>query len=234
MDTSFPLVAGIIASMLHVIMGPDHLAAVMPFAVESKKGAWRIGLSWGFGHLTGMMLIGILFYFFKELIPVNTISLHSEQLVGVVLIGIGGWFLYGIFKKKRYHEHMHIHNDNNPVIHSHIHDHNSNKLHTHSHDFEVKHSNISTFSIGVLHGLAGIAHFLLFIPVLGFENQSDVLLYILGFGGGTVLAMTAFAFIVGNISSFVRKGHNEIFFRSLRTATSLFAIAIGIYWLLGF
>jgi len=234
MFITFPLIAGLIASMLHVIMGPDHLAAVMPFAVESKKGAWKIGLSWGFGHLTGMMLIGILFYFFKKLVPVNIISSHSEQLVGVVLISIGVWFLYGIFKKKKNHEHLHIHNEKSPVIHSHAHSHISNKLHTHSHDFTVKHSNTSSFSIGVLHGLAGIAHFLLFLPVLAFKNQSEVLLYIIGFGSGTLFAMTAFALIVGNISSYAGNGHNELFFRSLRITTSLFAVVIGIYWLLRF
>lgn len=233
MAITIPFIAGLFASMLHVVMGPDHLAAVMPFAVESKKGAWKIGLSWGFGHLTGMMLIGVLFYFFKELIPIDSISSHSEQLVGVVLIGIGAWFLYGIFKTNKNHNHLHIHNDQNPIIHSHAHNHSSNKLHTHSHDFEVKHSNASSFSIGVLHGLAGVAHFLLFLPVLAFKNQSDVLLYITGFGGGTLLAMTAFALVVGSISSFVRNGQNQLVYRGLRVTTSFFAVAIGIYWLLG-
>ena len=51
MTLTFPIIAGIIASMLHVISGPDHLAAVMPFAIESKKKAWKIGLFWGFGHI---------------------------------------------------------------------------------------------------------------------------------------------------------------------------------------
>ena len=44
MELAFPLFAGIIAAMLHVISGPDHLAAVTPFAIESKRKAWKIGL----------------------------------------------------------------------------------------------------------------------------------------------------------------------------------------------
>ena len=87
--------------MLHVITGPDHMAAVMPFAVESKKKAWKIGLSWGIGHITSMLAIGIIFMFFKELIPVEKISNHSEQLVGLVLIGIGIWAFYKIFKNNK-------------------------------------------------------------------------------------------------------------------------------------
>ena len=67
MTLTFPLIAGLMASMLHVITGPDHLAAVTPFVVETKKKAWKIGLFWSFGHLTGMLAIGILFTLFKEL-----------------------------------------------------------------------------------------------------------------------------------------------------------------------
>ena len=58
MELTFPLFAGIIAAMLHVISGPDHLAAVTPFAIESKKKAWKVGLFWGIGHLLGMLSIG--------------------------------------------------------------------------------------------------------------------------------------------------------------------------------
>ena len=134
MDITFPLTAGLIASMLHVITGPDHLAAVTPFAIESKKKAWKIGLFWGIGHLTGMLLIGILFVIFKELIPVDNISHYSEQLVGIVLIGIGIWAFYKIFKIEKKHKHLHIHSENNPVIHIHGHEHSHEKSHHHAHD----------------------------------------------------------------------------------------------------
>ena len=63
MELNFPLFAGIIAAMLHVIAGPDHLAAVTPFAIESKKKAWKVGLFWGVGHLLGMLFIGVLFLY---------------------------------------------------------------------------------------------------------------------------------------------------------------------------
>ena len=52
--------AGIIAAVLHVISGPDHLAAVTPFAVESKKKAWN----WIRFMVIGIMLtVGLLFIF---------------------------------------------------------------------------------------------------------------------------------------------------------------------------
>ncbi len=65
---TFPLLSGILTSMLHVISGPDHLAAVTPLVIESKRKAWKIGLSWGIGHIVGMLLIGIVFLIFKDFI----------------------------------------------------------------------------------------------------------------------------------------------------------------------
>ncbi len=231
MDVTFSLTAGLIASMLHVITGPDHLAAVMPFAIESKKKAWKIGLFWGIGHLVGMLSIGILFMVFKELIPVDKISNYSEQLVGIVLIVIGIWAFYKIFKEDKTHKHLHIHSENSPVIHTHAHEHSHEKTHQHIHSKTLKQSNIASFSIGFLHGLAGIAHFLLFIPVLSFESQSDSVFYIIGFGMGIIIAMTAFAFVMGKIASNVKNGHNEVLFKGIRLAGGLFAIAIGLYWM---
>lgn len=230
MDVTFSLTAGLIASMLHVITGPDHLAAVVPFAIESKKRAWKIGLFWGIGHLVGMLFIGLLFVVFKEMIPVETISEYSEQLVGVVLVGIGVWAFYKIFRKDKNHKHLHIHSEGAPIIHSHKHEHSHEKSHHHVHGKTIKQSNFASFSIGFLHGLAGIAHFLLFIPVLGFEEQSDAVLYVVGFGIGIVVAMTVFAFVIGKIASFAKNGHNELFFKGIRFAGGLFAVVIGIYW----
>lgn len=88
---NFPLFAGMAAAALHVVSGPDHLAAVTPLAIETRRKVWKIGLFWGFGHLVGMLLIGLLFMTFREFIPIEKISGHSEQLVGVVLIAIGPW-----------------------------------------------------------------------------------------------------------------------------------------------
>jgi hypothetical protein len=71
----------------------------------------------------------------------------------------------------------------------------------------------------------------LFLPVLGFESQTDSISYIIGFGLGIVVAMIAFSAVVGRISSLAGNGHNPIFFNGVRFAGGLFAIVIGIYWI---
>ena len=53
MPITFPLTAGILASVLHVITGPDHLAAVTPFAIEIKEKSmesWFILGNWSFSR----------------------------------------------------------------------------------------------------------------------------------------------------------------------------------------
>ncbi len=231
MGTLFSFYAGLIASILHVLTGPDHLAAVMPFAIESKRKAWKIGLFWGIGHLIGMLSIGILFLIFKDLIPVEQISNYSEQIVGIVLIGIGLWSFYRIFYQRKNHKHLHVHSENAPVIHKHQHEHLHEQSHHHKHNKDLKQSSFASLSIGFLHGLAGISHFLLFLPVLSFDSQSDSVFYVTGFMVGIIIAMTTFAFVIGKMSTSIKNGHNEVLFKGIRLAGGLFAIIIGVYWL---
>ena len=233
MESSFPFIAALMASMLHVITGPDHLAAVTPFAIETKRKAWKIGLSWGLGHLAGMLGIGILFALFKELIPVELISDYSEQLVGFVLLGIGAWALFKLFKKEKRHAHLHVHSEQGPAIHKHPHDHSHEASHHHHHPKTLHQTNFASFSIGLLHGLAGISHFLLFLPVLSFEDNWDAASYIGGFGAGIILAMTLYTFVIGKVASLSKNGHNEVFFKGIRFSGGLFAIIIGVYWIFG-
>lgn len=228
----FPFFAGTLSSMIHVVSGPDHLAAVTPLVIETKKKAWKIGLSWGFGHLVGMLSIGFLFTIFKEIIPIDAISKYSEQLVGFVLIIIGLWAFYKIFKKEKKHAHPHIHVDKEPIIHVHEHIHKVVDSHIHSHKNQQNQHEIASFSIGFLHGLAGVAHFILFLPVLSFETQWDAYNYLIGFAVGTLLAMTLYAVVLNSFSNVSKHEHNPFFFKGIRMAGGMFAVVIGIYWLI--
>lgn len=238
----FPLFSGILAAVLHVISGPDHLAAVTPFALEGKRKSWRIGATWGVAHLCGMLLIGVLFLVFRELIPVDAISAYSEQLVGLVLVLVGIWTLYTVFRSGGKHTHLHIHQDGKPYMHKHPHRHGQGPAdrvvsrvtegHGHFHSQRPRNRGLATFSIGFLHGLAGIAHFLLFLPVLGFDRQADSLAYIGGFGIGTILAMAVFTLVLGRVSELAGNWHHPLFFKGIRIAGGLFALIIGIYWIL--
>ena len=52
--------AGFLAGFVHVLSGPDHLAAIAPYAVDGKSRAWRTGVRWGLGHAAGVLGVGLL------------------------------------------------------------------------------------------------------------------------------------------------------------------------------
>jgi hypothetical protein len=94
----FAIFAGLAAGLLHVFSGPDHLAAVAPLAADGQRQTWKTGLQWGVGHTAGVLLIATLLLFLKEQLPLDLISIYSERIVGLSLIGIGSW---GVWKATR-------------------------------------------------------------------------------------------------------------------------------------
>ena len=233
------IITGIVASALHVITGPDHLAAVTPLAIESKKHSWSVGLFWGLGHVAGMLLIGLLFLLFREFIPIEAISQYSEQIVGLVLIGIGVWAIIKVFYKRiPRHKHPHFHNEPEPYVHIHAHPHDHD--HDHEHDPELDHShshkkvirqnNIAALGVGTLHGFAGVSHLVLLLPTLALPSTSDSILYLLGFAVGTLAAMIIYASAVGFIGQRSAAARNIRIFQVVRLIGGAIAIGIGIFW----
>jgi sulfite exporter TauE/SafE len=230
---NIPIIMGILASMLHVWTGPDHLAAVTPLVFDSKKNHWQIGGAWGLGHLLGMLLIGVLYYMFKAYIPVDRISEYSEQIVGIILIGLGLWAFY---RMKKVHEHHHIH----PHIHSdgfqdfvHVHEHNvDTHLHTHPIEKSKNQNLVTATGVGIVHGFAGISHFLLMLPALAFHSQWQSAQYLIGFAIGTVSAMIIFSYIIGKFHKLNPNQHQHNVFKNLRFWGGIVAIVVGIFWLI--
>src|SRR5688500_7500173 len=91
------IMAGFMAGMVHVLSGPDHLAAVAPLAMGEHKHGWRKGLQWAAGHCGGVLIIGLLALLFRELLPLDAISSWAERFVGVLLIGVGAWGICKMF-----------------------------------------------------------------------------------------------------------------------------------------
>ena len=193
---------GLAASSLHVVSGPDHLAAVTPLAIENKKKSWLVGFAWGMGHTIGVFIIGILFILFRDLISVDTISAYSEQIVGVLLIVIGLWIFYRIFSSK---PHKIIRSKKDDVW--------------------------TALGIGVIHGVAGVSHLIGILPSLVLPTKADSVSYILGFGVGTVITMVAYSAIMGMLSHRAAKNDHGRLLLGIRIAGSTVAVLVGIFWI---
>ena len=100
----FAAFAGLATGLIHVLMGPDHLAAVAPLSADRDRPQWRAGLQWGLGHTAGVMVIGLLLIWFRQLLPIDAISAYSERVVGVALLLVGAW---GFMRARAPKPHVH-------------------------------------------------------------------------------------------------------------------------------
>lgn len=224
--------SGLVAGFLHVLAGPDHLAAVAPLAVRGHRRAWFAGVRWGIGHSAGVVLIGVLAITFRSAIPVAGVSSLSERLVGVLLIAMGFWTVRQALRVE-VHEHEHSHDGSR---HGHVHFHGPGHSHpmtdgpaaVDSHGHGHGHA---ALGIGILHGLAGSSHFLGVLPSLGFTRLADSIAYLAAFGVGTVLAMAGFSALLGRLAE-RWAGRARRGYRGLLWACSAVAFGVGGWWLL--
>lgn len=217
--------AGFAAGLIHVLSGPDHLAAVAPLATDQRRQAWRAGLQWGLGHSSGVLAVSLLALWLRERLPLDALSAWSERLVGVVLIAVGLWGLRRAFGR-RVHVHPHVHG---PVVHEHAHVHADAPHAVDPHDRPSHSHTHAAFAIGTLHGLAGSSHFLAVLPALALPGLAASVSYLAGYGIGTVTGMSGFAFGIGLLS---RSADPAAARRKwLLSASSAAAIVVGIVWL---
>jgi len=220
--------------LLHVVSGPDHLAAVAPLSLQRHRPAWQAGLRWGLGHGLGVGLVALLMLGLRETLPVEALSSWSERLVGVLLLVVGLWAIrQGL--KVQVHVHRHAHDGSE---HEHVHFHPPAHAHGHAPADDVggapglprhRHGH-AALGIGALHGLAGSSHFLGVLPTLAFPDLASATGYIIGFGAGTVVAMTAFSSLLGWVTRRWASGPSRTY-QSLLYASGSAAMAVGGWWL---
>lgn len=218
---------GLLAGAAHVVAGADHMAALLPLSVGRRLRAFRLGARWGLGHSAGVALVGGLLLLLRDRLDLHAVGAWGERAVGVMLIGLG---ILGLRRALRIE------------VHSHTHDHGDGEAHTHLHvhapadgDDEAvghgeaphRHDHTALFA-GALHGVAGTAHVLGVLPALALPGATASAAYLGGFALGTVLAMGAFAALVGWVST----GGEPRRLRGALATASAATLAVGVAWLL--
>jgi hypothetical protein len=220
--------AGLAAGTVHVLSGPDHLAAVAPLAADARRAQWRTGLAWGLGHTTGVLLVGTGALLLRDLLPIDAVASWSERIVGVALVAVGLWGLRRAFGM-RVHVHAHTHDG---VAHAHVHVHAGTAAGGEAHLAQGHDHAHTSFAFGVLHGLAGSAHIFGILPALALPTRAASFAYLASYGVGTIAAMTAFSSIVGLLGARARHGGVRAIRGLLYTCSSA-AIIVGAVWLSG-
>jgi ABC-type nickel/cobalt efflux system permease component RcnA len=175
---------------------PDHMVAVSTIVGRYRnpfRSFW-IGISWGLGHTTTLLLIGIVIIALKVSIPAS-LAPYFEGAVALMLIGLGVQVIYSIRKNK---VHQHIPGQEGDD-HSHSHSHADNPADS-TGDRDSKgigrpFFRTKSYVIGTVHGLAGSAA-LIIIVTASITSPLTALAFILLFGLGSVLSMGLVTIII--------------------------------------
>lgn len=216
MEILLPVIAGFTLGCIHAF-DADHIVAVTAFASKTRNAfaAAKFGFLWGLGHTATLVLLGLLSLTFRFIIPPLVESI-AEIAVGILLVVIGLWVLRGVLQRHRLHIHRHTHDG---TTHIHLHSHSRSEDHRHNH---------SMFLVGATHGFAGTASVMVMIPVAMTQTVSVAALYLVLFGIGTMLAMSVFAFLVGQISARIDSPRTLPVLQGL---SGLLSVSVGCFWI---
>ncbi len=180
----------------------DHVVAVSTI-VSEYRSAWRgiwVGASWGIGHSTPLIALGIVILLFKQAVLEHYVAVAPifEVGVGAMLVLLGVQVFWNL-KRGLVHLHDHRH-DGGPHVHIHAtHDPSEDSTVETSHGFfhpGRPFFRVKSYTVGFVHGLAGSAAvMLLLLPQV--PSLWVGIGYLVLFGLGTVLSMAVVTVILG-------------------------------------
>lgn len=211
------LSAGLLMGLLHVLE-PDHVAAMLTQTKAGGTGRRRkmavrssvLGVFWGLGHTSAILLVGVLVFVLSLSIPAQVFG-WFEVAAGAMIIALGVLVLAGR-SLGRMHSHPHSHDDG--TVHSHPHDDSGEHLHSHR-----------SYLIGCVHGLAG-SGVLIALGISAMGTVDSFLYFVIIFGAGSVMSMGAISGFVSLPLSVVSNMRRAA--RAVRTATGGVSITIGV------
>ncbi|MEJ7872163.1 MAG: hypothetical protein WKF67_07870, partial [Rubrobacteraceae bacterium] len=173
---------------------PDHLAAVTTLIAseEERKQARKaglLGLFWGLGHGTTLVILGLPLVLFNRFLP-ERVSQIAEVAIGVVIVFLAVRLLLR-WKRGFYHVHAHDH-DGQPE-HRHLHSHKEDESHEHA---ISKRTPFSAYGIGLVHGIGGSGGLTLLL-LSTISNQTEAAVALLIFAAGTTASMALLSTVFG-------------------------------------
>jgi ABC-type nickel/cobalt efflux system permease component RcnA len=182
----------------------DHMIAVTAFVSTrpALRAAAGFGLRWGLGHSIAVFLAGGILIATGLRWPQQYDTL-GEGLVGLLLVAVGVWAMSRARKLHLHppeehgdHAHLHAHRDA-AAAHGHGHDTHPTPGHPPAghHHHDSRHDRHGITGVGLMHGLAGTSAVVALVPVTLMDRWYVGLGYLVAFGLGTVVAMTAYAVV---------------------------------------
>jgi ABC-type nickel/cobalt efflux system permease component RcnA len=208
---------------------PDHLAAVTAL-IASEEGRNRIrkatlmGLSWGLGHATTLVLVGLPLVLVGRYLP-EKIQQAAEVAIGAIIVILAVRLLLR-WRRGLFHVHAHTHGGE---THRHLHSHAGGAAHEHSHATSNMRTPLSAYGVGLVHGIGGSGGLtLLLLSTIRDPAQATGALLI--FAAGTAISMALLSTALGSALAAGPVARN---FDRVAPILGMLAAAFGVWYALG-
>jgi ABC-type nickel/cobalt efflux system permease component RcnA len=207
---------------------PDHLAAVTTLIASEEPDAVGkatfMGFSWGLGHGTTLVLLGLPLVLLGQYLP-ERIQQAAEVAIGAIIVALAVRLLVR-WRRGVFHVHPHTHEGGE--THRHLHSHAEGSVHEHAHDTALR-TPLSAYGVGLVHGVGGSGGLtLLLLSTIPEPSEAVVALLIFATGSAVSMALLSTAFGLAIAAGPVRRN-----FDRLAPVLGVSAAAFGFWYALG-
>ena len=208
---------------------PDHLAAVTTLIASEQehnrvRKASLVGLLWGLGHGTTLVLLGLPLVLLGRYLP-GTIQQAAEVAIGGIIVFLAVRLLIR-WRRGLYHAHTHAHDGDLP--HRHVHSHTHGVSHKHAHD-ALQRTPLSSYGVGLVHGVGGSGGLTLLL-LSTISDKAEAAVALLLFAAGTALSMALLSTALGLAIAGGPIGRN---FERVAPILGVLGVAFGAWYALG-
>ncbi len=208
---------------------PDHLAAVSTLIVSEKHEGVRkatfMGFSWGLGHGTTLVVIGLPLVLLGQYLP-EGVQQAAEVAIGVIIVILAVRLLVK-WRRGVFHAHAHIHDGEPP--HRHLHSHADGSVHEHPHNTHGLRTPLSAYGVGLVHGIGGSGGLtLLLLSTIPDPAGAAGALLIFAAGTAVSMALLSTAFGLAIATGPIRRN-----FERVAPLLGVLAAAFGVWYAAG-
>jgi len=92
-DIQTTITTGLIMGFVHILSGVDHLSALATLSCGNSFKAFWLGVRWGMGHSTGLVVVTLILLSLN--LDIDVMGNACDFVVGVFMIALG---TYGVYK----------------------------------------------------------------------------------------------------------------------------------------
>jgi ABC-type nickel/cobalt efflux system permease component RcnA len=227
------LVVAVLLGLRHAT-DPDHVTAISALVLaDQRHGARRasaLGLSWGLGHATTLLVFGLPIVLFRAYLP-DQAQRAAEMAVGVLIVVLAVRLLVR-WRRGYLHSHSHAHGGvrhSHPHVHEHAHGHAHPVRHEHAHAEALGRSPLAAYGIGLVHGVGGSAGVgVLLVGAIADHGRAVVALVV--FAAATAVSMALVSSVFGQALGRDRAARR---LESIAPVVGVAGLLFGVWYALG-